>query len=282
MNRTSQTPLIQAAGITKHFGAVVALQGVDLAARRGDVVALIGPSGSGKSTLLRCLNFLEKPSSGAVILGDERFEASEFASRPSRAARARLISLRRRVGMVFQAFNLWPHRTALGNVMEGPLQVMRMPRAEAEARAMELLERVGLADRAHHYPGELSGGQRQRVAIARMLATDPEVLLFDEPTSALDPELVGEVLGVMRLLAEEGRTMLVVTHEIAFARDVATKVVFMTDGAVREEGGPEDVLRGARSEALRSFLSRFHDDEFHAGKGVWESSAGEGAPENPH
>ncbi|MER9474945.1 amino acid ABC transporter ATP-binding protein [Mesorhizobium sp. M0520] len=268
MNGALPTPLLQASGITKNFGAVTALRSVDLSAGRGDVMAIIGPSGSGKSTLLRCLNFLEKPTAGAVILGNDRFEAQEFSRRISWGARSRLISLRRRVGMVFQNFNLWPHRTALGNVMEGPLQVLRISRPEAEARAKDLLASVGLAERAHHYPSELSGGQRQRVAIARMLAMEPEVLLFDEPTSALDPELVGEVLGVMRSLAKEGRTMLVVTHEIAFARDVATKVVFMTDGVIREEGSPEDVLRGAKSDALRSFLSRFHDDEGRAGNGV--------------
>ncbi len=166
--------------------------------------------------------------------------------------------------MVFQSFNLWPHRTALENVMEGPLHVLRLPRSESEERASALLARVGLAARARAYPSELSGGQQQRVAIARMLATEPEVLLFDEPTSALDPELVGEVLSVMQSLAQEGRTMLVVTHEIGFARDVADKVIFMSQGAIREVGSPEEVLRGRQSEALQSFLSRFRRDEIPA------------------
>jgi ABC-type histidine transport system ATPase subunit len=245
---------------------MTALKGVDLAARRGDVVALIGPSGSGKSTLLRCLNFLEKPSGGQVVLdGDDVFEARAFAGRPGRRERARLIALRRRVGMVFQSFNLWPHRTALGNVMEGLTQVLDVSRHEAHDRAMQLLDKVGLADRAGHYPSELSGGQQQRVGIARALATEPEILLFDEPTSALDPELVGEVLAVIQSLAKEGRTMLVVTHEIAFARDVATEVVFMTGGSIMERGSPTDVLRNSRSESLRGFLGRFRQDEVHRG-----------------
>ncbi|WFU51661.1 amino acid ABC transporter ATP-binding protein [Sinorhizobium terangae] len=252
--------LLEVRNLHKSFGPVEVLRGVSIDAAKGDIVTLIGPSGSGKSTLLRCLNFLEKPSSGAVVLGGERFEAQEFL-KPNRAARARLIALRRRVGMVFQSFNLWPHRSALGNVMEGPLQVLHASRADAEERAMALLARVGLAERAHAYPGQLSGGQQQRVAIARMLATEPEVLLFDEPTSALDPELVGEVLSVMQSLAQEGRTMLVVTHEIAFARDVANKVIFMSKGAIREEGSPDEVLRGTRSEELQSFLSRFRRDD---------------------
>ncbi|APO69814.1 amino acid ABC transporter ATP-binding protein (plasmid) [Rhizobium gallicum] len=263
MTRTNDIALFQAVDIKKNYGSVTALHGANLTAKRGEVVALIGPSGSGKSTLLRCLNFLEKPSSGAVVLGGERFEAKDFA-KPNRTARGRLIGLRRRVGMVFQSFNLWPHRTALENVMEGPLQVLGVSRAESKDRAQALLARVGLTQREHAYPSELSGGQQQRVAIARMLATDPEVLLFDEPTSALDPELVGEVLGVMQSLAQEGRTMLVVTHEIGFARDVADKVVFMTQGAIREEGTPEEVLHGTRSEALRSFLGRFRRNEVRA------------------
>lgn len=265
MNNPVAVPVFRAIGVTKHYGTVMALTGADLSASRGEVVALIGPSGSGKSTLLRCLNFLEKPSSGTVMLGEERFEARDF-HKPGRQARNRLISLRRRVGMVFQSFNLWPHRTALENIMEGPLHVLRLPRAEAEERASALLARVGLAPRARAYPSELSGGQQQRVAIARMLATEPEVLLFDEPTSALDPELVGEVLNVMQSLAQEGRTMLVVTHEIGFARDVADKVIFMNQGAIREVGTPDEVLRGRRSEALQSFLSRFRRDEIPAAR----------------
>ncbi|ANT54878.1 amino acid ABC transporter ATP-binding protein [Mesorhizobium amorphae] len=251
--------ILEARGITKSFGGHEALRGVDLAAHRGDVVAVIGPSGSGKSTFLRCLNFLEKPSGGQVILDGEIFAAADFSGR-SHQHRGRLIKLRRRVGMVFQSFNLWPHRTALGNVMEGLTQVLNMPASEAKERAQELLNKVGLASHAGHYPAQLSGGQQQRVAIARTLATEPEVLLFDEPTSALDPELVGEVLSVIQALAREGRTMLVVTHEIGFARDVATKVVFMADGAVQERGSPEDVLRQSQSPTLRAFLSRFRQE----------------------
>ncbi|WP_312841690.1 amino acid ABC transporter ATP-binding protein [Sinorhizobium psoraleae] len=224
----------------------------------------MGASGSGKSTLLRCLNFLEKPTSGTVSLGDDVYVASDFAT-STRRSRARLMGLRRRMGMVFQSFNLWPHRSALENVMEGPIHVLGRSKREAEDRAADLLARVGLSHRAHAYPAELSGGQQQRVAIARMLATEPEVLLFDEPTSALDPELVGEVLGVMKSLAQEGRTMLVVTHEIAFARDVADKVIFMNQGQIEQIGPPSEVLSGnARSDSLRSFLARFERDEIRA------------------
>lgn len=255
-------PVLEARGIMKTYGSTVALHGADLAARRGDVIALIGPSGSGKSTLLRCLNFLEKPSAGQVVLdGTEVFDAKSFINHPGRNERARLIDLRRRVGMVFQSFNLWPHRTAVGNVMEGLTQVLGVSRHDAHDRAMQLLSKVGLADRANHYPSQLSGGQQQRVAIARALATEPEILLFDEPTSALDPELVGEVLSVIQGLAKEGCTMLVVTHEIGFARDVASEVVFMTSGVIRERGSPDEVLRNSRSELLKGFLSRFRQEE---------------------
>ncbi|RZF24213.1 amino acid ABC transporter ATP-binding protein [Paraburkholderia sp. UYCP14C] len=254
----SGDPVLQARGIVKNYGSMVALHGVDLEARRGDVIALIGPSGSGKSTLLRCLNFMEQPSSGQVVLdGTDVFDAKTFLHRPGRKERARLINLRRRVGMVFQSFNLWPHRTAVGNVMEGLTQVLNVPHGEAKEKAMQLLSKVGLAERAEHYPSQLSGGQQQRVAIARALATEPEILLFDEPTSALDPELVGEVLAVIQGLAKEGRTMVVVTHEIGFARDVATEVVFMANGAIREQGTPDEVLHNSGSELLRGFLSRF-------------------------
>ncbi|RZF23931.1 amino acid ABC transporter ATP-binding protein [Paraburkholderia sp. UYCP14C] len=264
VNSTQDIPVLEARGITKAYGSMTALKGVDLAARRGEVIALIGPSGSGKSTLLRCLNFLEKPSGGQVILdGADVFEARDFATRHGRREKARLIALRRRVGMVFQSFNLWPHRTALGNVMEGLTQVLDVSRHDAHDRAMQLLEKVGLAERASHYPSELSGGQQQRVGIARALATEPEILLFDEPTSALDPELVGEVLAVIQNLAKEGRTMVVVTHEIGFARDVASEVVFMMAGSVVEHGTPTEVLRNSRSDALRGFLGRFRQDEAH-------------------
>ncbi|OHV78891.1 amino acid ABC transporter ATP-binding protein [Ensifer sp. LCM 4579] len=257
-------PALAVSEIRKSFGPLEVLKGVSFTAQEGEVISIIGASGSGKSTLLRCLNFLEKPTSGKVSLGDEVFDAADFAN-ASRRSRARLMGLRRRMGMVFQSFNLWPHRSALENVMEGPIHVLGRSRAEAEARAVELLARVGLLQRAHAYPAALSGGQQQRVAIARMLATEPEVLLFDEPTSALDPELVGEVLAVMKSLAQEGRTMLVVTHEIAFARDVADRVIFMNRGQIEQMGPPEEVLAGdARSESLRSFLARFERNENRA------------------
>ncbi len=257
----SNRAALTARDIRKSFGKVEVLKGVSFAAAPGEVISIIGASGSGKSTLLRCLNFLEKPTSGTVGLGDESFEAGQF-SRPTRQSRKRLMGLRRRMGMVFQSFNLWPHRSALENVMEGPVHVLNRSKAEAEKQARELLDRVGLSHRAHAYPAEMSGGQQQRVAIARMLATEPEVLLFDEPTSALDPELVGEVLAVMKTLAVEGRTMLVVTHEIAFARDVADKVIFMNQGVIEKIGTPAEVLAGDdRSDSLKNFLSRFDRNE---------------------
>jgi ABC-type histidine transport system ATPase subunit len=254
------TTALEAVDISKSFGPVEALRPVSLSARRGDVIAIIGASGSGKSTLLRCLNFLEIPTSGRVSLGTDVFEASSYQGRRRRVDRVRLTALRRRVGMVFQAFNLWPHRTALENVMEGPLHVTGASRPRAREKAMALLAKVGLADRGDFLPSQLSGGQQQRVAIARALATEPEVLLFDEPTSALDPELVGEVLAVMRQLAKEGRTMLVVTHEIAFARDVGSEVIFMANGRIEERGTPAAVLHDARSPLLHSFLARFRQD----------------------
>ncbi|QRM33294.1 amino acid ABC transporter ATP-binding protein (plasmid) [Microvirga sp. VF16] len=260
----SSQPALAVTEIRKSFGTLEVLKGVSFAAAPGEVISIIGASGSGKSTLLRCLNFLEKPTSGKVSLGNDVFEAADFAS-PNTRSRTRLMGLRRRMGMVFQSFNLWPHRSALENVMEGPIHVLGRSKKEAEARALELLARVGLSHRAHVYPAALSGGQQQRVAIARMLATEPEVLLFDEPTSALDPELVGEVLAVMKSLAQEGRTMLVVTHEIAFARDVADKVIFMNQGQIEKIGSPEEVLSGdARSDSLRSFLARFERNEIRA------------------
>ncbi|MER8608241.1 amino acid ABC transporter ATP-binding protein [Mesorhizobium sp. M1233] len=263
VSQTSRAALT-ASDIRKSFGNVEVLKGVSFAAAPGEVISIIGASGSGKSTLLRCLNFLEKPTSGIVSLGHEAFEAKEF-SRSTRQSRKRLMGLRRRMGMVFQSFNLWPHRSALENVMEGPVHVLNRSKAEAEAQARRLLERVGLSHRAHAYPAEMSGGQQQRVAIARMLATEPEVLLFDEPTSALDPELVGEVLAVIKALAQEGRTMLVVTHEIAFARDVADKVIFMNQGVIEKIGPPDEVLAGdGRSDNLKNFLARFERHQTRA------------------
>jgi polar amino acid transport system ATP-binding protein len=235
----------------KSFGTLEVLKGVSLRARKGDVVAIIGGSGSGKSTMLRCINFLETPSSGRIVVAGE-----EIAMRAdgSPADRRQIERIRTRLGMVFQAFNLWTHRTLLENVIEVPVYVLKTPRAEAIARARELLDRVGLADKADTFPAFLSGGQQQRAAIARALAVDPSVMLFDEPTSALDPELVGEVLTVIRDLAAEGRTMLLVTHEMKFAREVATHVVYLFEGQIEEQGPPDQLFGAPKSARLKQFL----------------------------
>lgn len=242
---------IQVEDLHKSFASLEVLKGVSLAARKGDVVAIIGGSGSGKSTFLRCINFLETPTSGRIVIDGE-----EIAMRPdgSPANRRQIERIRTRLAMVFQAFNLWTHRTLLENVIEVPVHVLKVPRAEAVARAEELLRRVGLADKADTYPSFLSGGQQQRAAIARALAVEPGVMLFDEPTSALDPELVGEVLTVIRDLAAEGRTMLLVTHEMKFAREVASHVVFLHAGRIEEEGPPEAIFGSPKSDRLRQFL----------------------------
>jgi polar amino acid transport system ATP-binding protein len=240
--------LIEVRGLNKSFGALEVLRDIDLDVHRGEVVVIIGPSGSGKSTLLRCLNRLEDATSGSVRIGGAEI-----------TGRARNLSqMRRRVGMVFQHFNLFPHMTALENVMEGPRTVLRMSRPEAETRARELLDKVGLADKAGSKPANLSGGQQQRVAIARALAMNPDAMLFDEVTSALDPELVGEVLTVMRGLAEEGMTMVVVTHEMSFARRVADRVVFLDQGVIVEQGAPERIFHRAQEERTRQFLDQLH------------------------
>lgn len=260
MNDTNRLSAFSVEGISKSFGNHLAVDDVTLSAGSGDVVAIIGQSGSGKSTFLRCLNFLEFADAGCISLDGELYDCDQLRHMRRGAQQRRLAHLRERVGMVFQSFNLWPHRTALENVMEGPRQVLKLSSAECRDRASGLLEKVGLADRLNHYPSQLSGGQQQRVAIARALALKPAVMLFDEPTSALDPELVGEVLAVMRDLAAEGRTMIVVTHEIAFARDVASHVIFMANGAVLEEGAPDDTIQAPKSDALKSFLSRFTGD----------------------
>ncbi|NCQ25620.1 MAG: histidine/lysine/arginine/ornithine ABC transporter ATP-binding protein [Rhodobacteraceae bacterium CG17_big_fil_post_rev_8_21_14_2_50_63_15] len=235
----------------KSFGALEVLKGVSLSAQKGDVVAIIGGSGSGKSTMLRCINFLETPTSGRIVVSGE-----EIAVRAdgSPADRRQIERIRTRLGMVFQAFNLWTHRTLLENVIEVPVHVLKTPKNEAVARARQLLDRVGLADKADTFPAFLSGGQQQRAAIARALAVDPSVMLFDEPTSALDPELVGEVLSVIRDLAAEGRTMLIVTHEMKFAREVADHVVYLYEGRIEEEGPPERVFGAPQSARLRQFL----------------------------
>ena len=242
-------PLVEVRGLTKSFGDLHVLRGIDLTVARGSVTVLIGPSGSGKTTLLRCLNSLEVPEAGTVRVDDVEVD---MAARPSPALLRRL---RATSGMVFQSHQLFPHRTALQNVTEGPVYAQRRPRAQAEAEATALLAKVGLADKAGAYPHELSGGQQQRVGIARALALRPRLLLFDEPTSALDPELVGEVLAVMRDLARSGMTMMVVTHEIGFAREVADTVVFMDEGVIVEQGSPEQVLGDPQHERTRSFLA---------------------------
>ena len=239
--------------LTKQFKGQVVLNGIDLEVKEGEVVAIIGPSGSGKTTLLRCLNFLEEPTSGRIKVGDIEIDSS----RPLNQQQSLVLRLRQHVGFVFQNFNLFPHRTALENVIEGPIVVKKMPRAAADALGRKLLARVGLAGKEASYPRQLSGGQQQRVAIARALAMEPEVILFDEPTSALDPELVGEVLATIRSLAEENRTMVIVTHEMSFARDVANRVIFFDKGVIVEQGEAKALFANPREERTKQFLSKF-------------------------
>ena len=250
--------VIQVESVHKTFGDLHVLKGCDLTVRSGEVAVLVGPSGSGKSTLLRCINQLEEPTAGRVLVDGvvQGYRAEPLPDgRWQKLRPAEIAAQRSRIGMVFQRFHLFPHLTALANVMEAPVQVRGLPKAAAEAKARELLERVGLGDRADHYPSELSGGQQQRVAIARALAMDPELMLFDEPTSALDPELVSEVLGVLKDLAADGMTMVVVTHEMGFAREVADRVVFMDEGRILESGTAEQVIDHPRSERLKGFLA---------------------------
>jgi cystine transport system ATP-binding protein len=247
---------IEVRGLVKRFGANEVLHGVDLSVETGEVLAIVGPSGSGKTTLLRCLNLLETPSGGRIRVGDIEIDGAVPPARQKQRVRA----LRQRVGFVFQSFNLFPHRTALENVIEGPVIVKHEPRAAAEVRGRALLAKVGLAEKADAYPSRLSGGQQQRVAIARALAMEPEVLLFDEPTSALDPELVGEVLAAIRALAAERRTMIIVTHEMTFARDVADRAIVMDEGRIVEQGPARDVFTAPREERTRRFLSKFLDN----------------------
>ncbi|MBF6357885.1 amino acid ABC transporter ATP-binding protein [Nocardia higoensis] len=248
--------MIRAERVCKSFGALRVLAGVSLEVARGEVMCLIGPSGSGKSTFLRCINHLEQVDAGRLYVDGELVGYRQkgdklYELHPREAARQR-----RDIGMVFQHFNLFPHRTALENIIEAPTQVKKVPKAEAVERGRELLRRVGMADKADAYPAQLSGGQQQRVAIARALAMDPKLMLFDEPTSALDPELVGEVLTVMRELADSGMTMVVVTHEMGFAREVADQLVFMDGGVVVESGPPREVLAEPKQERTKTFLSR--------------------------
>ena len=238
--------MISIRGLVKHFGKLEVLKGIDLNVHRGEKVVILGPSGSGKSTMLRCINALEDPDRGTITV-----DGVEVTSR-----RTNINKLREHLGMVFQRFNLWPHKTVLENVMLGQMVVSGKGKEQARDRALETLERVGLAAKANDYPVRLSGGQQQRVGIARALAMDPKAILFDEPTSALDPELVGEVLAVMKSLADEGMTMVVVTHEIGFAREVADRVVFMDGGVIVEQGRPDEVLVNPKEERTRAFLKR--------------------------
>ncbi|WP_307805429.1 amino acid ABC transporter ATP-binding protein [Streptomyces spirodelae] len=248
--------MVKAEQVCKSFGHVEVLKGIDLEVRTGEVFCIVGPSGSGKSTFLRCINHLEKINAGRLYVDGTLVGYREKGGKLYELRDREVAAQRRDIGMVFQRFNLFPHMTAVENVMEAPVQVKRTPRAEARKRATELLDRVGLADKVDSYPAQLSGGQQQRVAIARALAMDPKLMLFDEPTSALDPELVGEVLDVMKALARDGMTMVVVTHEMGFAREVGDSLVFMDGGVVVESGNPKDVLGNPQHERTKSFLSK--------------------------
>jgi octopine/nopaline transport system ATP-binding protein len=248
-------PAVRLTDLRKSFGPLEVLKGVSLEAHEGDVVSILGSSGSGKSTMLRCINMLETPDGGEVAIAGEVIGLKQTRHGMRPADRLQVDRMRSQIGMVFQSFNLWSHMTVLENVIEAPIHVQKRPRAEAIAEAEAILAKVGISDKRNHYPAHLSGGQQQRAAIARALAQRPRVMLFDEPTSALDPELVGEVLRVMRALAEEGRTMLVVTHEMGFARDVSNKVVFLHKGVVEAQGAPGEVFTNSTSERFRQFLA---------------------------
>jgi len=248
-------PAIEVKDLHKAFGPLEVLKGVSLSARNGDVISLIGASGSGKSTFLRCINLLEQPSRGRIIVGGEELMLEPRADGNLHPVdRKQLERVRTKLGMVFQSFNLWPHMTVLQNLIEAPVQVLKLPKSEAIARAQALLHKVGLFDKKDAYPAFLSGGQQQRVAIARALCMEPKVMLFDEPTSALDPELVGEVLSVIRGLAEEDRTMILVTHEMSFAHDVSSHVIFLHEGKIEEEGAPAQVFGAPQSLRCRKFV----------------------------
>jgi polar amino acid transport system ATP-binding protein len=250
------TPVVSAQKICKSYGSLDVLKGIDLEVHEREVLCLIGPSGSGKSTLLRCINHLEKIDAGRLYVDGVLMGYRQRGDKLHELRENEVAAQRKDIGMVFQRFNLFPHMTALENVMEAPVQVRREPKSQVRERALELLERVGLGDKARSYPAQLSGGQQQRVAIARALAMKPKLMLFDEPTSALDPELVGDVLGVMKQLAKDGMTMVVVTHEMQFAREVADKVLFMDGGVVVEEGPPDQVIGDPKHERTKSFLAR--------------------------
>ncbi len=257
----SNVPALVVENIQKSFGSLEVLKGISLTANEGDVIALIGSSGSGKSTFLRCINLLEKPDSGTVTVRGERIKMirnrkGNFVPEDGR----QVDRIRTRLGMVFQQFNLWEHMTVMENVIEAPVHVLGRPKKAMVEKAMGLLDKVGIAEKANSYPAHLSGGQQQRVAIARALAMEPDVILFDEPTSALDPEMVGEVLRVMGSLAKEGRTMIIATHEMDFAHEVASQVMFLHEGRVEEQGPPEKVFENPDSDVCRQFLSRYLED----------------------
>lgn len=245
--------MIELRNISKSFGELVVLRDISLTVNKGEVVVILGPSGSGKTTLLRCLNYLEKPNSGQVRIGDFTMDYTE-------PGKQKIHQLRRKTAMVFQHYNLFKHKTVLENVMEGLVMVHKQPKSQARIKSIEVLEKVGLGGKLEFYPSQLSGGQQQRVGIARALALNPEVILFDEPTSALDPELVGEVLEVIRNIAKEGVTMIVVTHEIGFARDVSNHVVFMEKGLIVEEGDPQTIFETPKEERTKQFLRRMNRD----------------------
>lgn len=257
MSDQKSVPAVELSGLRKSYGPLEVLHGISLTANEGDVISILGSSGSGKSTLLRCINMLEVPNAGSVAIHGETIAIHQRHGVTPRSRDSDQVNrLRAKAAMVFQSFNLWSHLTILENLIEAPVHVQKRDRKQCLAEAEALLKRVGIADKRHHYPAHLSGGQQQRAAIARALATRPSVMLFDEPTSALDPELVGEVLKVMRDLAAEGRTMLIVTHEMAFARDVSTRTVFIHQGVIEEDGPPSLVFSNPRSERFRQFISR--------------------------
>ena len=260
MHANGSNEMVRAEQIIKRFGNLTVLNGVDFSVRRGQVVVIIGPSGSGKTTLLRCINHLEKIDSGRIYIDGQMLGYREVNGRLVEDSDAAIARTRAQIGFVFQRFNLFPHLTALENVIEAPIHVLHEPKDEVIERARALLEKVGLAEKAHTFPHRLSGGQQQRVAIARALAMNPKLMLFDEATSALDPELVGEVLKVMRQLAEEGMTMVVVTHEMGFARDVSDHVIFMDKGVIVEEGTPTQIFDDPENERTRTFLGMIQQD----------------------
>jgi len=248
--------MVKLENVYKSFGNLEVLKNINLEVKKGEVVCIIGPSGSGKSTMLRCLNHLERITRGRVYVEGNLIDERSDGKTQLKLSQKKVSELCTELGMVFQRFNLFPHMTVIENVMEGPVTVRKVPKEEASVEAIKLLEKVGLADKRNEYPSRLSGGQQQRVAIARALAMKPKIMLFDEPTSALDPELVGEVLEVMKDLANEGMTMLVVTHEMGFAREVADRVIFMDNGEIKEEGKPEEIFTNPKNERTRAFLQK--------------------------